>query len=184
MIFYIYLSVSVYTERIEEDGVLTDCSIKTLEPDEILDFNFCSTNVINKIIMKSECLKIINSWNSPSWMKALACTHLESSTVTLNPIELANTVAVSLKWTALRILDTCLALSIFANSTYPSSLSLRQKTGHFLINRTMALSTQQADNDEGYVLLAKIDNARHVSNILKAVHFKETNNQFLNKFQL
>jgi cell cycle checkpoint protein len=37
----------------------------------------------------------------------------------------------------------------------------------------MALSTQQADNDEGYVLLAKIDNARHVSNILKAVHFKE-----------
>lgn len=42
---------------LEEDGVLTDCSIKTLEPDEILDFNFCSTNVINKIIMKSECLK-------------------------------------------------------------------------------------------------------------------------------
>ena len=38
--------------RLEEDGVLTDCSIKTLEPDEVLDFNFCSTNVINKIIMK------------------------------------------------------------------------------------------------------------------------------------
>ncbi|XP_053374964.1 cell cycle checkpoint protein RAD1-like isoform X1 [Mercenaria mercenaria] len=42
---------------LEEDGVLTDCSIKTLEPDEVLDFNFSSTNVINKIIMKSECLK-------------------------------------------------------------------------------------------------------------------------------
>ncbi|KAL3858199.1 hypothetical protein ACJMK2_012801 [Sinanodonta woodiana] len=42
---------------LEEDGVLTDCSIKTLEPDEVLDFNFLSTNVINKIIMKSECLK-------------------------------------------------------------------------------------------------------------------------------
>lgn len=42
---------------LEEEGVLTDCSIKTLEPDEVLDFNFCSTNVINKIIMKSECLK-------------------------------------------------------------------------------------------------------------------------------
>ena len=37
---------------LEEDGVLTDCSIKTLEPDEVLDFNFCSTNVVNKIIMK------------------------------------------------------------------------------------------------------------------------------------
>lgn len=42
---------------LEEDGVLTDCSLKTLEPDEVLDFDFCSTNVINKIIMKSECLK-------------------------------------------------------------------------------------------------------------------------------
>ncbi|XP_002736203.1 cell cycle checkpoint protein RAD1-like [Saccoglossus kowalevskii] len=42
---------------LEEGGVLTDCTIKTLEPDEVLDFNFSSTNVINKIIMKSECLK-------------------------------------------------------------------------------------------------------------------------------
>ena len=38
--------------RLEEGGVLTDCSIKTMEPDETLDFNFCSTNVVNKIIMK------------------------------------------------------------------------------------------------------------------------------------
>ncbi|XP_033123281.1 cell cycle checkpoint protein RAD1-like isoform X3 [Anneissia japonica] len=42
---------------LEENGVLTDCSIKTLEPDETLDFNFTSANVINKIIMKSDCLK-------------------------------------------------------------------------------------------------------------------------------
>jgi len=42
---------------LEEDGVLTDCSLKTLEPDEVLDFDFCSSNVVNKIIMKSECLK-------------------------------------------------------------------------------------------------------------------------------
>ncbi|XP_005100665.1 cell cycle checkpoint protein RAD1 [Aplysia californica] len=42
---------------LEEDGVLTDCSLKTLEPDEVLDFDFCSDNVVNKIIMKSECLK-------------------------------------------------------------------------------------------------------------------------------
>ncbi|XP_064612700.1 cell cycle checkpoint protein RAD1-like [Liolophura sinensis] len=48
---------SPLTLLLEEEGVLTDCSIKTLEPDEVLDFNFCSTNVINKIIMKSECLK-------------------------------------------------------------------------------------------------------------------------------
>ncbi|KAK7481563.1 hypothetical protein BaRGS_00027212 [Batillaria attramentaria] len=46
---------------LEEEGVLTDCSLKTLEPDEVLDFDFCSTNVINKIIMKSECLKEVFS---------------------------------------------------------------------------------------------------------------------------
>ena len=38
--------------RLEENGVLTDCSIKTQEPDETLDFNFSNTNVVNKIIMK------------------------------------------------------------------------------------------------------------------------------------
>lgn len=42
---------------LEENGVLTDCSLKTLEPEETLDFNFNSLNVVNKIIMKSECLK-------------------------------------------------------------------------------------------------------------------------------
>lgn len=41
-----------FSSRLEEDGVLTDCSIKTMEPDEVLDFDFCSTNVVNKIIMK------------------------------------------------------------------------------------------------------------------------------------
>ncbi|CAI9724797.1 cycle checkpoint RAD1-like [Octopus vulgaris] len=42
---------------LEEDGVLTDCSIKTMEPEEVLDFDFCTENVVNKIIMKSECLR-------------------------------------------------------------------------------------------------------------------------------
>jgi len=37
----------------------------------------------------------------------------------------------------------------------------------------MALSTQEAADDDQFVLVAKIDNARSVSNILKAIHFKE-----------
>ena len=37
----------------------------------------------------------------------------------------------------------------------------------------MALSTQQGLEDSQYLLLAKIDNARNVSNILKAIHFKD-----------
>ena len=48
----IHLIIWIVCCRLEEEGVLTDCTIKTLEPDEVLDFNFCSTNVINKIIMK------------------------------------------------------------------------------------------------------------------------------------
>jgi len=52
---------------LEDDGVLTDCSLKTLEPDEVLDFDFCSANVVNKIIMKSECLKeVFNELDSTS----------------------------------------------------------------------------------------------------------------------
>lgn len=42
---------------LEDSGVLTDCSIKTQESEETLDFNFNSANVVNKIIIKSECLK-------------------------------------------------------------------------------------------------------------------------------
>ena len=37
----------------------------------------------------------------------------------------------------------------------------------------MSLSTQHDDSDTQYVMLAKLDNARNVSNILKAIHFKE-----------
>lgn len=41
----------------EDDGVLTDCCINTHEPEELADFNFSSSNVTNKIIMKSIALK-------------------------------------------------------------------------------------------------------------------------------
>jgi len=46
-----------FTHRLEEAGVLTDCSIQTQEADETLDFDFCSANVINKIIMSAEGLR-------------------------------------------------------------------------------------------------------------------------------
>ncbi|KAM6230552.1 cell cycle checkpoint protein RAD1 [Porphyrio hochstetteri] len=42
---------------LEEGGVVTVCKINTQEPDELLDFDFCSTNVINKIILQSEGLR-------------------------------------------------------------------------------------------------------------------------------
>jgi cell cycle checkpoint protein len=45
----------------------------------------------------------------------------------------------------------------------------------------MALSTQVASEDEQFVLIAKIDSARNVSNILKAIHFKEVHTKFENE---
>lgn len=45
------------TMLLEEGGVITDCSIRTLEAEEILDFNFSAESVLNKIILRSECLK-------------------------------------------------------------------------------------------------------------------------------
>nr|XP_037855496.1 cell cycle checkpoint protein RAD1-like [Chlorocebus sabaeus] len=42
---------------LEEGGVVTVCKINTQEPEETLDSDFCSTNVINnKIILQSEGL--------------------------------------------------------------------------------------------------------------------------------
>ena len=43
--------------RLEEGGVLTDCSIRTQDADETLDFDFSSTNMANRIIILAECLK-------------------------------------------------------------------------------------------------------------------------------
>ena len=37
----------------------------------------------------------------------------------------------------------------------------------------MTLSTQEADDDSHYILVAKMDNAKNMSNILKAIHFKD-----------
>ncbi|XP_055554484.1 cell cycle checkpoint protein RAD1 isoform X2 [Falco cherrug] len=42
---------------LEEGGVVTVCKINTEEPAELLDFDFCSTNVVNKIILQSEGLR-------------------------------------------------------------------------------------------------------------------------------
>ncbi|POI27286.1 hypothetical protein CIB84_008964 [Bambusicola thoracicus] len=42
---------------LEEGGVVTVCRINTQEPEDLLDFNFCSTNVVNKIILQSEGLR-------------------------------------------------------------------------------------------------------------------------------
>uniref|UniRef100_A0A2K6BM12 Cell cycle checkpoint protein RAD1 n=1 Tax=Macaca nemestrina TaxID=9545 RepID=A0A2K6BM12_MACNE len=42
---------------LEEGGVVTVCKINTQDPEDTLDFDFCSTNVINKIILQSEGLR-------------------------------------------------------------------------------------------------------------------------------
>ncbi|XP_003391123.2 PREDICTED: cell cycle checkpoint protein RAD1-like [Amphimedon queenslandica] len=42
---------------LEENEVVTECSIQTSEADETLDFDFVSANVCNKVIIKSECMR-------------------------------------------------------------------------------------------------------------------------------
>ncbi|XP_012874062.1 PREDICTED: cell cycle checkpoint protein RAD1 isoform X1 [Dipodomys ordii] len=42
---------------LEEGGVVTVCKINTQEPEETLDFDFSSTNVINKVILQSDGLR-------------------------------------------------------------------------------------------------------------------------------
>jgi cell cycle checkpoint protein len=42
---------------LEDNGIVTECSIVTQEADEVLDFDFTSSNVHSRLIIKSECLK-------------------------------------------------------------------------------------------------------------------------------
>ncbi|XP_048506176.1 cell cycle checkpoint protein RAD1 [Athalia rosae] len=54
------------TVLIEEDGIITDCSLKTQEPDELLDFNLSQDSVINKVLLKTELLRDVLSELDPT----------------------------------------------------------------------------------------------------------------------
>lgn len=47
------------TVLIEEDGIITECSLKTQEPDELLDFHMEPDNVLNQVILHTELLRDI-----------------------------------------------------------------------------------------------------------------------------
>lgn len=44
---------------LEENGIITDCSLKTQHPEELLDFHLEPENVINKVVLQTELLKDI-----------------------------------------------------------------------------------------------------------------------------
>ncbi|XP_049942135.1 cell cycle checkpoint protein RAD1-like isoform X1 [Schistocerca serialis cubense] len=45
------------TLLLEEDGVVTDCSIRTQEPEEMLDFDIENAHVLNKVIARADNMK-------------------------------------------------------------------------------------------------------------------------------
>lgn len=47
---------------VEDAGILTDCSIKTQEPEDLLDFDFSGESVENKIIMKVKLNSLTIIW--------------------------------------------------------------------------------------------------------------------------
>uniref|UniRef100_A0A915JU12 Cell cycle checkpoint protein RAD1 n=1 Tax=Romanomermis culicivorax TaxID=13658 RepID=A0A915JU12_ROMCU len=42
---------------LEESGIVTDCSIKTSEPTDMIDFEFSPANVVSKVIMRPEVIR-------------------------------------------------------------------------------------------------------------------------------
>jgi cell cycle checkpoint protein len=46
---------------LEDNGIITECSVKTMESEDLLNFEFDHDKVVNKLIMKSDCLKEILS---------------------------------------------------------------------------------------------------------------------------
>ena len=59
LLFLFLILNLVCTFRLEESGVITDCRIRTIQFDPVLDYDFTTANVIAKIIMNSDCLKEI-----------------------------------------------------------------------------------------------------------------------------
>lgn len=47
------------TVLIEEDGIITDCSLKTQDPDGLLDFHMEADLVLNRVVLKTSLLKDI-----------------------------------------------------------------------------------------------------------------------------
>ncbi|XP_012063913.1 PREDICTED: cell cycle checkpoint protein RAD1-like [Atta cephalotes] len=51
---------------IEEDGIITDCSLKTLEVEELLDFHLDTENIVNKVVLQTELLKAVMAELDPT----------------------------------------------------------------------------------------------------------------------
>lgn len=47
------LILSLYCSRLEEEGIITDCSLGTMSDCEVLDFEMVDTDVICKIILRA-----------------------------------------------------------------------------------------------------------------------------------
>ena len=92
--------------RLEEGGILTDCSIQTQEPDETLDFDFSGADVLNKIIMK---VRKDNISYTESFLKQLTGPFLFSRIF----VSIWSMSAISLSETTLQGLSLNIALLIF-----------------------------------------------------------------------
>jgi hypothetical protein len=49
---FIFLLKLLVPDRLEDNGIITECSIRTMETDSLVNFEFDTDKVINKIIMK------------------------------------------------------------------------------------------------------------------------------------
>ena len=49
---FIFLLKLLEPNRLEDNGIITECSIRTMETDSLVNFEFDTDKVINKIIMK------------------------------------------------------------------------------------------------------------------------------------
>ena len=92
--------------RLEEGGILTDCSIQTQEPDETLDFDFSGADVLNKIIMK---VRKDNISYTESFLKQLTGPFSFSGIF----VSIWSMSAISLSETTLQGLSLNIALLIF-----------------------------------------------------------------------
>ncbi len=68
LLMYTYhIIVNLY--RLEENGIVTSCALKTLVTEKIVDFKFRAFSILNKVIMEAEYLK--EAFNELDWSSQL-----------------------------------------------------------------------------------------------------------------
>eukprot|EP00474_Spongospora_subterranea_P002566 CRZ03024.1 hypothetical protein [Spongospora subterranea] len=150
---------------LEDQGVITECQINTLEPVSLPDFNFRSSSVINRAIIKSSLLK-----EALSDMDIPGSQYIDITMSPVHPfIKLAsNAGAMRSEVQFLNDPEVFPVLACQTTASFPYALPLFRSTVKAL---SMATQTNIKMNTEGMLLLQHSIKSLENTNIKNWIEF-------------